>query len=252
MKLRSFRLDECLDGNVVGDVVSRRAPRKKQERGHEEQAVNSKHTFSLYFVSLLRDVAGRQDLMRIDAHNQVDDFVRGDFAEPMRRVRRNDDDVTGADFAAHAILDATTFGAGAVQQGDHFIAWRDFLGITECAAGDERAVAGDDVINLGDLAVLDAGGGLFAGRLEPADDTDANVIFAGNVDDANGLIADSHSGHLAHHGFDFGVTDIGGRTAGKMRRRVLHLGAESAGNRESKNERKSKKTQHYFLHRFLL
>src|SRR5260370_7511235 len=144
--------------------------------------------------------------MRIDAHNQVDDFVRGDFAEPMRRVRRNDDDVTGADFAAQAILDATTFGAGAVQQGDHFIAWRDFLGITECAAGDERAVAGDDVINLGNLAVLDAGGGLFAGRLEPADDTDADVIFAGNVDDANGLIADPPTAPLPPRALPFRCT----------------------------------------------
>jgi hypothetical protein len=52
--------------------------------------------------------------MRIDTHNQVDDFVRGDFAEPMRRVRWNDDDVTGTDFATHAILDAAAFGAGAV------------------------------------------------------------------------------------------------------------------------------------------
>jgi len=51
MKMRSLRLDERLDGNVVGDVVSRCAPRKEQERGHQEQAVNSKHNFSLYFVA---------------------------------------------------------------------------------------------------------------------------------------------------------------------------------------------------------
>ena len=35
-------------------------------------------------VLLFWQVAGGQNLMRIDAHNQVDDFLGGDFAEPRR------------------------------------------------------------------------------------------------------------------------------------------------------------------------
>jgi len=44
-------------------------------------------------VLLLVCVACRQYLVGIDAHNQVDDFFSGYFAEPVRRVGRNDDDI---------------------------------------------------------------------------------------------------------------------------------------------------------------
>src|SRR6266436_9327616 len=158
--------------------------------------------------SLLCDVTRRQDLVRIDAHDQIDDLVRGDFAEPMRRVWRNDDDVAGSDFAAQAILDTAAFGAGTVQNGDYFIDRRNFLGIIESAACHKRSAAVDDVINLRDLAVLDAAGGFFAGGLETADDTDSNVVFTVNADDANGLIADANSGYLTHQGINFGVVDV--------------------------------------------
>ena len=68
-----------------------------------------------------------QYLVGIDAHNQVDDLFCRDFAEPVRRVRRNDDHVTGADFAAHAILDAATFLTRTVQERNRFVVRRNFL-----------------------------------------------------------------------------------------------------------------------------
>ena len=103
------------------------------------------------------------------------------------------------------------------------------------------------MINLGDLAMLDAGWGLFAGRLEAADDTDADVIFAADTDDANGLIADSHSGNLVHQGVNFGVIDIRGRAAGQMGSRTC-LRAKSFWDDESKREPHNKKSQYYFFH----
>ena len=66
-------------------------------------------------VLLFWQGAGGQNLVRIDAHNQVDDFLVGDFAEPVRRVRRNDDDVTGTDFAAHTILNTDAFCTGPIE-----------------------------------------------------------------------------------------------------------------------------------------
>ena len=188
--------------------------------------MNLNHGFSL-----LCDVTRRQNLVRIDTHDQIDDFVRGDFAEPMRRVWRNDDDVAGSDFAAQAILDTAAFGAGTVQQGDYFIVRRNFLGIIESATGHQRSATGDDMINLSDLAVLDAAGGLFAGGLKTADYTDSDVVFTINADDANGLIADAHGGYFTHQGVNFGVIDVCGRTAGQMRStggRVLTLRGEFA------------------------
>jgi len=47
---------------------------------------------------------------------------------------------------------------------DYFIVSRNFLGIIESAACHKRSAAVDDVINLRDLAVLDAAGGFFCRR----------------------------------------------------------------------------------------
>src|SRR5205807_164011 len=47
--------------------------------------------------SLLRHVAGGQNLVGIDAHDQVNDLVGSDPAEPMRCIGRNDDHVAGTD-----------------------------------------------------------------------------------------------------------------------------------------------------------
>ncbi len=171
----------------------------------------------------------------------------------MRRVWRNDDDVAGSDFAAHAILDAASFGAGTVQNGDYFIVRRNFLGIIESAACHKRSAAVDDVINLRDLAVLDAGGGLFAGGLKTADYTDSDVVFTINADDADGLIANANGGYFTHQCINFGVIDVRGRTAGQMRStggRVLTVRGEFAGNRQCENN--CEKTENVFVHGYLL
>src|SRR5258708_21837686 len=95
--------------------------------------------------------------------------------------------------------------------------------------------------------MLDAGWCLFAGRLETANNTDADVIFVADTDDANGLIADSHSSNLAHQGVNFGVIDIRGGAPGQMGGRT-RLRPKGFWDDESKREPAEKKSPPYVFH----
>src|SRR5205807_8480062 len=139
----------------------------------------------------------------IDPHNKVDDLVRDDFADPLRSVWRNDDHVTGSERAAHAALYSSAARAGAVE---HFYDWalrRNLPWILQCPARYKSTGPLNHVIDLGDLAVLDAAGSVFAGSLGAMDDTDADIVFTVDTHDANGLIADAIRVRLLHHGLNF-------------------------------------------------
>jgi hypothetical protein len=94
--------------------------------------------------------------MRVDAHDQVHDLVGGDLGEPMGRVRRDDDDVARAELAALAAQHFAAVGTRAIEDRDHRAGGRDAARILDRAAGHEGPVAGNDVVDLRDLAVLDA------------------------------------------------------------------------------------------------
>ncbi len=90
------------------------------------------------------------------------------------------------------------------------------------------------MIDLGDLAVLDAVGGLRAAGSGAMDHADADIILAGDIDHADLLIADLGVGRFGDGGLDFVVSDVGGRAAWH----VL-LREEVAAQREGEQGRQS-------------
>src|SRR5690242_10371290 len=69
-------------------------------------------------AALLGSVSRRQDFVGIHPDDQIDNLIRSDFAEPMRRVRWNDGDISRSHLAAHAIMDDTAARARAVENFD--------------------------------------------------------------------------------------------------------------------------------------
>src|SRR4051812_31532848 len=63
-----------------------------------ERNANASVTFSL-MISLFVDVTGRQDLMRIHPHHEIDNLGGRDLGECVRRVRRDDDHIARSDLA---------------------------------------------------------------------------------------------------------------------------------------------------------
>src|SRR5579871_219128 len=188
---------------------------------------------------LLCSIAGGQDLVRIHAHDQIHNLRRCDLAEPMRGVRRNNDDVPRSDFAAHSVLHDATLRAGPVQHLDDRAVGRGLLRVFNGAAGDEGSVAFDEVVHLGDLAVLDGVAHVLGfGAMHHAD---TDVVFVIDADDADGLIADSGGGGLLHRGFDLGAADVGSDAA----RLVLCLRQTGAG-----PQRPDQQVQHPIPHAF--
>src|SRR6185436_95083 len=92
----------------------------------------------------------------------------------MRGVRRHNDDVAGGNLAAGAADDP----AAARARADNFDGVRIGcgFGVLHRAAGDHRAAAGNHVIDLGDLIVLETG--LQVGHLGAVHDGDADIVFA--------------------------------------------------------------------------
>src|SRR5256886_1154862 len=105
---------------------------------------------------LLCGVSRGQYFVRIDSHDKIDDLIGSNFAEPVRRVWRNDDDVAGSDLAAHTALNAGATGAGAIEHGHDGIVGRDLPWIVQRPARYKGSVPFNNVVNLGDLGVLDA------------------------------------------------------------------------------------------------
>src|SRR5947207_1156053 len=127
---------------------------------------------------LLCGVSRGQYFVRIDAHDKIDDLVRGDFAEPVRRVRRNDNDIAGSDLAAHTALNAGTTGAGTVEHGHNGVLGGDLPRTVQRPAGYECPGPFNHVVDLGDLGVLDAAGSVLARSLSAMNDADADGVFA--------------------------------------------------------------------------
>src|SRR5271168_3882264 len=138
---------------------------------------------------LLAAVAGGQDFVRIDAHDEVDDLIGSDLGKPVRRIRRDDDDIARSDLAALPADDLAATGTWTVERGNHGAFGRRLLHILDGSAGHEGPAAGNDVVDLRDLAVLDAETDVTACRFGTMDDADTDVVFAVDVDDADLLIA---------------------------------------------------------------
>src|SRR5207249_3552445 len=153
-------------------------------------------------------VARGQYFVRIDPHNKVDDLVGGDFAEPVRSVWGNDDDIAGTDLAAHTALNAAAASAGTIEHGHHRALGLNFSWIVQRTAGYKCSVSFNHMVDLGDLGVLDAAGSIFAGSLSAVNDADADVVLAVDIDDANGLVADAVGGRLLHEGLRFRAAGV--------------------------------------------
>src|SRR5581483_5962224 len=110
----------------------------------------------MVLLSSLCPITGRQHFMRIHPDHQVDNLRRGDLAKPVWRVWRNDHDVAGSDLTTHPIVNGAALRARPVQHFDHVAVGCRFARVFDGASGDERRVSLDDVVDLGDLAVLDA------------------------------------------------------------------------------------------------
>src|SRR5438874_1176307 len=86
-------------------------------------------------------------------------------------------DTRGTERPAHTILDGRAASARAVQHGDDRARRRRLGGTLNRAAGHQRAVAGYDVIDLGDLAVLDRTARLASIALGAMHHADAHVVL---------------------------------------------------------------------------
>jgi hypothetical protein len=64
-----------------------------------------------FAILLFENVPRGQDLLWVHAHDEIDDLIRRDVGPPMRRVRRNDDDIAGTERRARAADDAPAAGA---------------------------------------------------------------------------------------------------------------------------------------------
>src|SRR5689334_17075042 len=93
--------------------------------------------------------------MRVDPDNQINDLVACNLCKPMRCGWRNDDDVSGTDFAALPANDLSATGAWAVEGGDHRTVSGDLSLVLNRTAGHKGSVARNDVIDFCDLAVFD-------------------------------------------------------------------------------------------------
>src|SRR2546425_7768524 len=127
---------------------------------------------------LLGCVARGQYFVGIDPHNKIDDLIRGNFAEPVRRVWWNDHHVPGADLAADAILNGAAAGAGAVEHGDDGVIGGGLSWIVPRPARYKRSVPLNDVGDLRGLVVVDAAAGGFFPGVFSVVDPDADVIFS--------------------------------------------------------------------------
>src|SRR5215468_7755860 len=89
----------------------------------------------------LRSVTRRQHFVGVDPHHEIYDLVRRDLGEPMRRVRRNDDDIAGADLAAVAVDNLAAAGTRAVERRDDGAVGRRFLHVLDRSTGHKSSVA---------------------------------------------------------------------------------------------------------------
>src|SRR5262249_48824314 len=152
----------------------------------------------------------------IDADHQINNLVRADLAEPVRRIWRNDDHIPRDDSSARAAQNRAPAGARTVQDLHHLAIGGRFARILYCAAGYEGRLAGDNVVDLGDLAVLDAVRRLLALRFRSVHHADADVVLVVDADDANLLIADCGRRRLLDRRHNFFVGDVGRFAAGLM------------------------------------
>src|SRR5437660_2383639 len=201
---------------------------------------------------LLCGVSRRQYFVRIDSHNKIDDLVRGDFAEPVRRVRRNDNDIAGSDLAAHTTLNAGGTGAGTVEHGHNGVLGRDLPWTVQRPAGYECPSPFNHMVDLGNLGVFDAAGSVFAGSFGAMDDTDADVVLAVDINDANGLIADTVGGCLLHQRLHFRAADVRGGSAWQVRSRTGRLRLKIFRNGNGDHKCKREKSKQHFAHDALL
>src|SRR5262249_3329181 len=118
--------------------------------------------------------------------------------------------VAGDDFAAGAVQDRAAAGAWAIENLDDLAIGRRFARIFDGAAGYEGRLAGDDVVDLGGLAVLDSVWRLLALGFRSMHHADADVVLVIDADDADLLIAHGGRCGLLHGRHDFFVGDVGG------------------------------------------
>src|SRR5260221_2168073 len=129
---------------VPRDAVCAAAPATKPS------ASATGRSFFMMFSSELFDL---QDLVGIHPHDQVHELF-GDFAPAMRRVGRNDDDIARSDLAAPT-ADGLAAARARTDNAERVRVCR-VLCILDRSAAHHRPGARDHVIDLGDLAVLEA------------------------------------------------------------------------------------------------
>src|SRR5690242_1433866 len=136
----------------------------------------------------------------------------------MGRVRRNNYYVPRSDAAAHSILHYATLRARPVQHFDYVAVGRRFARIFNSAAGDQRGIALDYVVDLRDLTVLDSAAPARAVSLRTMNHADANIVFAIDAHDANCLVTHRRRGGFLHGRLDLHTADVSGRTTRRVGR----------------------------------
>src|SRR2546421_585001 len=105
----------------------------------------------------------------------------------MRGVGRNDDDIARSDFSTRAIGNRAATRARAIEHFHDDALGRRLARIVDGAARYECRVAIDDVVDLGDLTVLNAAARTAARGLGAMHDADSDVVLVVDAYYANGL-----------------------------------------------------------------
>ena len=182
---------------------------------------------TVWYFDRRMDVAGRQNVIAVDADDEIV-HVRVDLAEPVRHARRHDDDVAGTDVPALPALSRRARRARADENRVDHVVGRHRARVGDRASGDERPRSLDDVIDLGHLRVID--GALLRRLGRPVQHADRDVVFP-HVDDADLLIEDAVRGRLVDDRANVGVGDVGRRARRhrRLRRRDRLRGQKHRG-----------------------
>ena len=133
----------------------------------------------------------------------------GDLTEAVIHTRGDNHDVARADHPARGRLDERRVVAGTDHGRDELAISRDRLDVLDLAAGDEGARPRDDVVDLGDLRVVDGAQRRAGLGGTPPQHGDADVELA-HIEDLDLAIAAAGRGY---HSFD-----LRGRHHGRVER----------------------------------
>ena len=84
------------------------------------------------------------------------------------------------------------------------------------------------------------------------DDTDADVVFAVDINDANGLIADTVGGCFLYQRLHFRAADVRGGSTWQVQSRTGRLRSKIFRNGNGDHKCKREKTEQHFAHDALL